>query len=247
MSIKINADYHTHTIYSDGKGTVEENVKQAIAMGLKKIAITDHGFNHTYFGGKFSKTMKKMDIILQQKQEIEELRKKYPEIEILFGIEADLISNKGDIDLTMEECKLFDIIVLGTHFSPYANTKKDTLKWKCRHWFWNTKKHSRVATQSYIMAIEKYPVNIIAHLNKVVKVNVKEIAEKAKEKGVLIELNQRGLAISESEWGDLIDSGVTMVINSDAHTPENVAKIDRIEEFLKDKEIPKGRILNLVE
>ena len=39
-------DYHTHTIYSHGKGTIEENVVRALKSGLKEIAITDHGFRH---------------------------------------------------------------------------------------------------------------------------------------------------------------------------------------------------------
>ena len=29
-------DYHTHTIYSDGKITMEESVNQAINIGLKQ-------------------------------------------------------------------------------------------------------------------------------------------------------------------------------------------------------------------
>ena len=49
-------DYHTHTIYSrkkfipyyHAKGTIEENILEAKKVGLKEIAITDHGFNHAF-------------------------------------------------------------------------------------------------------------------------------------------------------------------------------------------------------
>ena len=40
----LTGDYHTHTIYSHGKGTVLENVMRAKEVGLQEIAITDHGF-----------------------------------------------------------------------------------------------------------------------------------------------------------------------------------------------------------
>ena len=43
-------DHHTHTIYSHGKGTIEDNVKAAIAKGLESVAITDHGPGHLTYG-----------------------------------------------------------------------------------------------------------------------------------------------------------------------------------------------------
>ncbi|MDE7076840.1 MAG: PHP domain-containing protein, partial [Clostridia bacterium] len=51
----LTADYHTHTPYSHGKNTVLENATAAKKLGLKEIAITDHGFNHLLFGLKRKK------------------------------------------------------------------------------------------------------------------------------------------------------------------------------------------------
>ncbi len=48
--MRIFADYHTHTVYSHGKGTIEDNVKRAIEIGLEVIAITDHGPAHVFYG-----------------------------------------------------------------------------------------------------------------------------------------------------------------------------------------------------
>ena len=42
MEIDYTADYHMHSKYSDGTGTLEENIKSAISKKLTKIALTDH-------------------------------------------------------------------------------------------------------------------------------------------------------------------------------------------------------------
>ena len=48
--MQILADYHTHTKYSHGKGTIEENVLEAISKGIKTIGISDHGYKHLAYG-----------------------------------------------------------------------------------------------------------------------------------------------------------------------------------------------------
>ena len=39
---KILYDYHTHTVFSHGKGSIEDNVLSARKLGLKAVAISDH-------------------------------------------------------------------------------------------------------------------------------------------------------------------------------------------------------------
>ena len=47
MKFNLLGDYHTHSHYSgDSKASIEENVKQAICLGLKELAVTDHGIKH---------------------------------------------------------------------------------------------------------------------------------------------------------------------------------------------------------
>lgn len=42
-------DFHTHTFYSDGKLSPEENIEVAKKRGLSFFSPTDHNFNHTRF------------------------------------------------------------------------------------------------------------------------------------------------------------------------------------------------------
>ena len=48
--IKLYADYHTHTVYSHGTGSIMDNVMAARKKGLTEIAITDHGISHFAYG-----------------------------------------------------------------------------------------------------------------------------------------------------------------------------------------------------
>ena len=48
--IEIQADLHTHSDLSDGKGTLEENVEAAYRQGLGCIACTEHGPRHMKAG-----------------------------------------------------------------------------------------------------------------------------------------------------------------------------------------------------
>jgi len=74
-------DHHTHTTFSHGKGSIEDNVKVAVQKGLKSIAITDHGPGHLTYGIDRNK-------IKVMREEVERLKLVYPQIEILLGVEA---------------------------------------------------------------------------------------------------------------------------------------------------------------
>ena len=43
-------DLHTHTTYSHGKGSVEDNVREAFNQNMEFIAISDHGPGHLTYG-----------------------------------------------------------------------------------------------------------------------------------------------------------------------------------------------------
>ena len=47
---RMTFDYHTHTTFSHGKGSIEDNVKVAAEKGLKAVSISDHGPGHIFYG-----------------------------------------------------------------------------------------------------------------------------------------------------------------------------------------------------
>lgn len=103
----LTADYHTHTPYSHGKGTVMENAARAKELGLKQIGITDHGFSHLAFGLKRKK-------VPSLKRDCMEASKAL-EIDVLVGMEANIRGESGLSDLTEADYDDFDLFICGKH------------------------------------------------------------------------------------------------------------------------------------
>ena len=106
---RIVYDHHTHTIYSHGKGSIEDNVRVAAARGLKSVAVTDHGPGHLTYGLKTEK-------LPEMRREIARLKTVYPQVEVLLGVEANTIRVEPYLDVHEENLKEFDIILAGYHF-----------------------------------------------------------------------------------------------------------------------------------
>ena len=236
----LKGDYHTHTIYSHGTGTIEDNVKVAEKKGLKQIAITDHGFNHRLYG------IKRTDVPLMKK-EIENIKKDY-KTDILLGIETNLIGENGAIDLYKEEEKLFDVIIMGYHKVIKSQSFEDTmnffLKNKLRKIFF-TKRLIQKNTDAYLRAIDMYNIDILAHLNYGMPVDAVQIAKLANQKGTYIELNGKRTIFSDDEIEKMVDMKTKFIMDSDAHSPQAVGEVNHPMNFAITHNIPKELIINI--
>ena len=229
--MNITGDYHTHTRYSKfrhGKHTISDMVKRAEELGLKGYAISDHGPKHALFGIR----RKNID---KAKAELEAL-KEVSNINLYFGIEANLMKRDGSIDLTDQEIAKLDLLIVGYH----RGCKNDFVSA-----FRNKEKQKQINTEAYLNLLDKYKVDIISHLNEYIKVDVYKVACKAKEKGTIIELNNKHIKFTEEEAKALVDSGVTLILSSDAHRKQNIAKLDKVLDFVEKYNIPHERIANI--
>lgn len=103
---------HTHSTYSDGKSTMEEQVRSAIEKGLVTIGFSDH----SYTDFDLSYCMKK-EQIPDYLREIHELSVQYAEnIEILTGLELDGYGSLSDN--TPDSCtnSPYDYIICSVHY-----------------------------------------------------------------------------------------------------------------------------------
>lgn len=239
--MKLFGDYHTHTFYSDGVSSIEENVLSAINKGLKQVAITDHSFSHMAHGIK-EKTY------AEQRKIIEELRAKNPEIEILHGVESNLMGLDGVIDVKPENRGNFDVLVVGYHYTYKPRSLKNFFNfWLPSVLHLNTKKRVQKNTQAYINAIQNNQVDIVAHLNYGIKVDPVKIAEVAAKKETYIELNLRHIGFSDQQINAMVKTGVKFIISSDAHHHTCVGKNNVAFALIERLNIPHSQVVNLLD
>lgn len=231
--MKLLADLHTHSKYSKffhGKNTIEQMAITANELGLVEIAITDHSFKH-FFGTNIVN-------LLKAREEIDEINK-WSKTKVLLGIEADIISEDGTIDIDEDVASLIDILIIGYH---------RMIKTDFAGFFGNQKKDKasiNKATRAYINAIEKYPVTIVSHLDSVLKTDLYKIGKACADKGVMVEINNRHCNWTEDQVNDLIASGCMFVISSDAHRREDIGVVTNAMKIVKKYNIPRELIANI--
>lgn len=237
-------DYHTHTLYSrhhHGKGTVLENASVAADKGLKQIAITDHGFNHEFFGIRRKNIPSLQEDILNAKE--------ITGVDILLGVEANIISLDGDVDVKEEDYEFLDILLMGYHKMVHTNSMKDKFL-LC--WTNNLGKNFRPSkerinrnTTAFLKALDKYPIDVITHLNYGFQTDTVAVAKMAKQKGVFVELNGKRINFTEEEIEIMISEGVKFIVNSDAHTPERVGEVNNGMNLIYKYDIPLSQVANI--
>jgi DNA polymerase (family 10) len=166
---EIKGDFHIHSKWSDGGNSIEEIVKNAIKKGYEFVAITDHSKSLGVAKGLNEERLK------AQREEIEKLREKYPQINILHGVEVD-VRRDGTLDFSDDILSNLDIVIAAIHTG--FKQDKDTI------------------TERIISAMENPYVHVIAHPSgrligerEPYDVDIEKILEYAKITGTILEIN----------------------------------------------------------
>lgn len=236
--MKCIAEYHCHTIYSDGKSTMEENVKFAIEMGLEKIGISDHGYKHKGFGVKY-KDYPKM------KSEIEALREKYPQIKILLGVEANILDDKGNIDVDDYIRKYVDYVIAGYHFGSMPSNLRG-LENHIRNFIKPLKpKEIDYNTRALVNAMHNNDIFILTHPGDKGLVYIEEVAKAAEDTKTVLEINahHNNLSIEQIEIAKAYD--VLFSVGSDAHHYTHMKMIEEAILRAEKAGLDGNRIINV--
>ncbi len=183
------------------------------------------------------------------KREIEAIKDKY-KVEVLFGLETNLISRDGHIDLTKEEEEHLDVVLMGFHKMIYAKSLKDRFTFflpnmvsaLLGHY---SQKRIDINTRAYIKALHNNNIDVVTHLGYGMAVDPVEVAKACVKTNTYLELNGKRIKFKPNQMQDIIDTGVMFIVNSDAHKKERVGETNLGMSFVLKYNIPIDRVANL--
>jgi len=241
--MKLKFDIHTHTVFSHGKGSIEDNVKAALAAGLETLGISDHGPGHVTYGIKRS-------AIPEMRAEINRLQPLYPQIKLLLGVEANIMNRSGSLDLTSEEAAAFDYINAGYHYGVFgeaplfsAGVHLANLLGEVSHR--SSKKTKALNTDLIIKAIHQNPIRLLTHPGAKAELYLDEVAKACAERGTYMEINNSHSFLSVEGIALTAKTSVSYVISSDAHVPGRVGHFDKALQNAIKANLDLSRIVNL--
>lgn len=224
--LKLIYDIHTHTDYTHGHSTIEEMVCSAREKKLKGIYITEHAMNH-YYARHLDRSK-----YAQMKAEIVRLREKYPDIEIVFGVEANFISTDGQLDIPQEDIGMYEVILAGFHVMCSMKTLSDFFKLKVLALLANKLKlgflkslSSKYCTEAALNALDRYKIMMITHPMSNYCFDLRAVAEKCARKGTLLEINNPRQLLNVQYIASISDIPVRFGVGSDAHHKDVVGEV----------------------
>jgi len=246
LESKILYDLHTHTQYSTpkhAKGTIMENAKAAYEQGLTMLGITDHGPGHPAYG----LDMSKLD---DMRRDIDAARKEFPGMEILLGVEANIVNYSGNLDVSKEEQKLFDFIIAGYHFAYFGEQPLHGMITSASGWLdekgiiKTTKGRIQKNTEVVIAALENNDIKFLTHPGDKMRIDIEAVSRVCERRGIMLELNRHHAHLNTEEIKIASKYNVKFILGSDAHSPDKVGKIDGALDMAIKADLDLSRIVN---
>jgi DNA polymerase (family 10) len=98
---------HCHTLYSDGRATIEEMARAADLLGVEYLTITDHSPSAFYARGV------ELDRLKEQWDEIAEVQERV-KVRLLRGTESDILAD-GSLDYPDSILEQLDVVIASIH------------------------------------------------------------------------------------------------------------------------------------
>ena len=225
--MKAIIDLHTHALASGhAYSTVKENIEYAKINGLKYYGLSDHGVNMP--GGPHIFYFHNLKI----------LPKEIDGVRILKGMEANIIDYDGNIDVEIDQyIRKLDYIIASLHtICLEPGTKEEN-------------------TRATLNAMDNELVKIIGHPDDGrYELDYEAIVKKAKEKNVLLEVNNSSLSEdsfrpnARENYKKMLnlckENNVRVILGTDSHICYQVGIFDNAEKLLNELDFPKELVIN---
>jgi DNA polymerase (family 10) len=202
----IRGDLHMHSSWSDGRDSIRHMVLSARQLGYEYVAITDHSERSWA-----SRKLLALEIPIQR-QEIDAIRPRATGIEILHGIEVDIMPD-GSLDFDDETLAAFDIVLASLHDAHGHDGAR--------------------LTERYLQAMEHPLVNIITHpanrspaLSDGYALDFDRLFQAAVDTGTAMEVDGAPghLDMDGRIARRAAAAGVTIAVNSDCHRADALSR-----------------------
>ncbi len=204
---QIQGIFHNHTIWSDGSATLEQMVRTARSLGYRYIGISDHSQSAFYANGL------KEDRIRAQHAEISAMQKKFPDIRIFKGIEADILAD-GAMDYPDGILATFDFVIASVH-SRFNLSEEDQASRICR-----------ALANPYVTMLGHATGRLLLSRDAY-RVDMTKVLDAAAEHKKIVEINANPHRL-DLDWrlcGYAKEKGVKFSINPDAHSTEGLSDV----------------------
>ncbi|MDD3403369.1 MAG: phosphatase [Hespellia sp.] len=225
--MKIIADTHAHTLVSGhAYSTIREMAQFGAKNGLEYLALTEHGPKMT---GSCQ------DIYFMNFKVIP--REMYG-INLLLGIELNILNADGEVDLPEPLLKKMDISIASIH-TPPCFSDEFTIE---------------NITNAYVNVMKNPYVNIIGHPDDGrMPLDYEKLVKAAKETGTLLEVNNSSLhplsfrANAKENYKVMLDLckqyEVPITTGTDAHMDVEAGRFESTQELLKECDFPEELVV----
>lgn len=260
MQIDRKSDFHIHTEFSDGSGSVDDIAQAAIEKGLRQITITDH--MPLPFATRYAVAE---DCLERYRMEITEVQARYAGVlQINMGLEIEFISDHRSWIFSLVN-QGWDYLIASVHHLP----GKDSL-----HLVNGTREEfdellqkldfdGKTLCERYYLTLQEAVLtgwfDIVGHLDVIKKHNsggtffkedspwyrslVLETLDIIKAQNMMLEVNTGGFNQPSaqqypSSWiiREAVNRNIGMVLSSDSHTPDSLGQhFDIIEDVIAQK------------
>lgn len=219
-------DLHIHTIFSDGRSSVDEAVKAARLKGLRVVAITDHY-------SEFKPLPKRMT-----RAQLPTYLTTLEGVGVLKGVEAEVLED-GGVSMSAETRRLCDVVIGGLHILG------NRVFWYDPQPILDPRAFVEEMRRVLIRAMETGLLDIVAHvtwLPEAIRPQTHQLTDKewaksiidaASDNGVAIEISGAWMVPDEGFVRECIRQGVRLSMGSDAHNANMVGDVRYPLEVLK--------------